>query len=96
MIHRDYLDIHELEKRLADGTAKVPIGSMWRHFKGGDFRVLRIVFDSESLQLEVVHESVENPKVAFTRSLTNWLDAVDFKGYTLSRFEMIENKHTEQ
>ena len=94
MIQRDYLDIQELEKLLADGTTKVPIGSMWRHFKGGDFRVLRIVFDSESLQLEVVHESVESPNVAFTRSLANWLDTVDFKGYTLSRFEMIENKKT--
>lgn len=89
MKSRKQMSFRELERLLADVEQKVPVGSIWRHFKGGDFRILRIVFDSESLQLEVVHESVDYPNIAFTRTISNWLDTVDFEGYTLSRFEMI-------
>lgn len=95
MKRRKHLDYKELEKLLLDGESKVPTGSIWRHFKGGDYRVLRIVFDSETLQLEVAHESVDHPEVAFTRTLSNWLETVDFQGFTLSRFEMIQESSDE-
>lgn len=88
---RKHLEYKELENTLAEANDIVPPGSVWRHFKGGQFRVIRVVFDSEALQLEVVHEPVENPNVAFCRSLRDWLETVSFKGYTLSRFERIED-----
>jgi len=55
MGRRKHLSYRELEDLLAEAQETVPVGSIWRHFKGGDYRVLRVVFDSESLQLEVVH-----------------------------------------
>ena len=91
MTKRKHLDYKELELLLAEAGETVPAGSVWRHFKGGDFRVVCIVFDSETLQLEVVHESIDHPGVTFTRSMTNWLESVNFEGYTLPRFEHIED-----
>jgi len=92
MGRRKHLSYRELEDLLAEAQETVPVGSIWRHFKGGDYRVLRVVFDSESLQLEVVHESIKHPKITFTRSLTNWLESVDYDGYTLPRFEHMKNE----
>ncbi len=91
MTKRKHLSYRELKELLTEATIQVPEGSIWRHFKGGDYRVVRIVFDSETLQLEVVHESIQHPGVTFTRSLSNWLETVDFEGYTLPRFEHMEN-----
>ena len=91
MAKRKHLGFRELESLLHEAEETVPQGSIWRHFKGGDFKVLRVVFDAESLQLEVVHESIEHPGVTFTRSMSNWLESVEFEGYELPRFEHIEN-----
>ena len=91
MPNRKYVDYDELERLLDDASTKVPEGSTWRHFKGGEYKVLGIVFDSETLQLEVIHEPIDHTGVIFTRSLSNWLESVNFEGYTLSRFERIEN-----
>lgn len=91
MANRKHLSYRQLEDLLTEAQETVPVGSIWRHFKGGDFRVVRVVFDSESLQLEVVHESISHPNVTFARSLRNWLETVDFDGYTLPRFEHMED-----
>lgn len=91
MASRKHLSYRKLEELLAEAQETVPVGSTWRHFKGGDYRVVRVVFDSESLQLEVVHESIRHPNVTFARTLTNWLETVNFDGYTLPRFEHMEN-----
>lgn len=90
MTKRKHLDYKELEELLAEASEIVPEGSVWRHFKGGEYRIVRVVFDSETLQIEVVHEPVEYPGITFTRTMSNWLESVDFKGYTLPRFEHIE------
>lgn len=92
MTSRKRLSFRELKDVLAEAQETVPVGSVWRHFKGGDYRVVRIVLDSESLQLEVVHESIKQPDVTFTRTLSNWLETVSFDGYTLPRFEHIEDQ----
>lgn len=88
---RKFLSYDELNKLLDEAQSKVSEGSVWRHFKGGDYKVLGVVFDAEDLQLEVIHAPVEQPGVIFTRSMTNWLETVEFEGYTLSRFEQIES-----
>lgn len=92
MASRKHLSYRKLEELLAEAQETVPVGSTWRHYKGGDYRVVRVVLDSESLQLEVVHESISHPNVTFTRTLTNWLETVSFDGYTLPRFEHLENR----
>lgn len=92
MAKRKHLSNKELEQLLIEANERVPAGSKWRHFKGGDYRVLSVVFDSEDLQFEIVHESLDYPGVVFTRSMSNWLESVEFQGYTLPRFEMIEDK----
>lgn len=88
---RKHLTSRELEQLLREAEDTVPKGSVWRHFRGGEYQVVCVAFDSESLQLEVVHESMETPGITFTRSMSNWLESVNFEGYTLSRFEHIEN-----
>lgn len=91
MTKRKRLNDRELESLLREAQETVPKGSVWRHFKGGEYRVLCIAFDSEDLRLEVVHESIDFPGVIFTRTMTNWLESVNFEGFTLSRFEHIED-----
>ena len=73
MTKRKFLSYDELDKLLDDAQQRVPEGSVWRHFKGGEYKVLGVVFDSEDLELEVIHEPIEHPGVVFTRSLSNWL-----------------------
>ncbi len=91
MNKRKRLSFEELETLLNEANENVPPDSVWRHFKGGDFRVLCVAFDAETLRLEVVHESIEHPGIIFTRSMSNWLETVAFEGYTLPRFEHIED-----
>ena len=91
MAKRKRLSDRELSELLHEAEETVPKGSIWRHFKGGDYKVLCIAFDSESLQLEVVHESIDYPGITFTRSMSNWLESVNFEGFTLSRFEHMED-----
>lgn len=85
------MSFDELEELLREAEETVPRKSLWRHFKGGDYRVVAVVFDSETLQLEVVHESVDHPGITFTRTMSNWLETVEFQGYTLSRFEHMKS-----
>jgi len=91
MAKRKRLSDRELSELLHEAEETVPKGSIWRHFKGGDYKVLCIAFDSESLQLEVVHEPIDYPGITFTRSMSNWLESVNFEGFTLSRFEHMED-----
>lgn len=91
MKKREHLHYRELEMLLAEASETVPVGSVWRHFKGGDFKVIAVVFDAETLQLEIVHEPLDHEGVIFTRTMTNWLESVNFEGYTLPRFEHMED-----
>jgi hypothetical protein len=91
MAKRKRLSNRELDQLLRESEEAVPVGSIWRHFKGGDYKVVCIAFDSEDLQLEVVHESIDYPGITFTRSMSNWLESVNFEGFTLSRFEHMED-----
>lgn len=91
MSRRKHLNYRELNELLGEARETIPQNSIWRHFKGGDYKVVCVAFDSESLQFEVVHESIDHPGVIFTRSMSNWLESVEFEGYELPRFEHMEN-----
>jgi len=91
MTKRKRLSDRELQELLREAEETVPKGSVWRHFKGGEYRVVCIAFDSEDLRLEVIHEPLDDPGIVFTRTMSNWLESVNFEGFTLSRFEHIEN-----
>lgn len=91
MTKRKRLSDRELRELLSEAEVSVPKGSVWRHFKGGEYRVICVAFDSEDLRLEVIHEPLDDPGIVFTRTMSNWLESVNFEGFTLSRFEHIED-----
>jgi len=39
---------------LLEAEELVPVGSLWRHYKGGKYRVTAIVFDEKTLDFEVI------------------------------------------
>jgi hypothetical protein len=81
----------ELQDMLAEATEMVPVNSLWRHYKGGTYKVVCIAFDEETLDFEVVYEPVNHPDIHFTRRLSVWLETVKWQGATLPRFEHIAN-----
>ncbi len=79
----------ELKEMLGEATGLVPVGSIWRHYKGGRYKAVCIAFDEETLDFEVVYEPVGEPLIHFTRRLSVWLETVEWREATLPRFEHI-------
>lgn len=55
----------------------IRIGMIWKHFKGGLYRVIDIVRDSETLKLSVVYtEHPVSHGPPWVRPLSNWYEQV--------------------
>jgi hypothetical protein len=81
--------LRELSEMLAEATDMVPVGSVWRHYKGGVYTVVCIAFDELTLDFEVVYQPEEDERVHFTRPLSVWLETIQWHGAALPRFEHI-------
>lgn len=57
----------------------------YRHFKGGEYQVLTVAFDSETLQEMVVYRSLKYDRT-MVRPLKMFLEEVDWDGYQGPRF----------
>jgi len=55
-------------------TGDVRAGQLYRHFKGGRYRVVCVASDSESKAPFVVYQDVDNPTKVWVRSLEQFVD----------------------
>ncbi|MCC7160556.1 DUF1653 domain-containing protein [Candidatus Nomurabacteria bacterium] len=66
---------------------------IYKHFKGGMYRVIGVAKHSETLKDLVVYEALyDNPKSKFwVRPLENFLGEVELEGKKVPRFEYVRN-----
>ncbi|QQS19544.1 DUF1653 domain-containing protein [Candidatus Saccharibacteria bacterium] len=79
--------VKQLREMLTEAVELVPVGSRWRHYKGGEYIVTAIAFDEETLEFEVIYSPIEAPDIHFARWMSIWLETVAWQGATLPRFE---------
>lgn len=61
---------------------------MWRHFKGGVYRVLYLAKQSETKEEYVIYTSDDGGTV-WARPVSMWLETVERDGKSQPRFELI-------
>lgn len=71
--------------RFDEAVKTVPTGK-WRHFKGGEYEVLGIARNSETLEPEVVYRALYGAGGLWTRPAEMWNETVTRDGVTCRRF----------
>ena len=69
--------------------SEIKIGK-YRHFKGGDYEVIGIAKDSETLEDMVVYRALYGDGGMWVRSAEMFGETVTREGKTLPRFEYID------
>lgn len=68
---------------------------VWRHFKGGEYKIITIAQETETEANLVIYEALYKEHKAFARPLSMFLSEVDHKKYPnvkqKYRFEKITN-----
>ena len=62
----------------------------YRHFKGGEYEVLAIAKDSETLQEVVVYKALYGDGAVWVRPKAMFLESVERDGRTVPRFTYME------
>ena len=65
-------------------------GSKYRHFKGGEYHLLKVARDSETTEEVVVYESIEDPDRVWVRPLKMFTEEVRRDGYEGPRFKKVD------
>ncbi|OQA36182.1 MAG: hypothetical protein BWY54_00186 [Candidatus Dependentiae bacterium ADurb.Bin331] len=72
------------------------IGKVYQHYKGNKYKIVMIVFNSETDQLEpwVVYQGLyTDPKLGdqplFTRSVAAFMETIAMNGKTIKRFTLL-------
>mgnify|MGYP003291173224 CR=1 FL=1 len=69
---------------------KIVLGGHYKHFKGGDYVVLNVAKDSETLEDMVVYMQIYDKPTVWVRPLKMFLEDVDDHGNVKPRFAFIE------
>ena len=64
-------------------------GQIWRHFKGGVYRVLYLAMHSETAEKLVIYTSDDGGDAVWARPAYMWLETVERDGKSQPRFELI-------
>ena len=68
-----------------EAVSRIPFGK-WKHFKGGEYEVLGIAKDSETLEPIVLYRALYGEGQLWTRPAAMWLETVLRDGDCVSRF----------
>ena len=69
---------------------KIVLGGHYKHFKGGDYVVLNVAKDSETLEEMVVYMQIYDKPTVWVRPLKMFLEDVDDHGNIKPRFAFVE------
>ena len=70
---------------------KIVIGGHYKHFKGGDYVVLNVAKDHETLEEQVVYMQIYDKPVVWVRPLKMFLEDVDDHGNRKPRFALVND-----
>ena len=71
-----------------EAVRRIPLGR-WRHFKGGQYEVLGIAKDSETLAPTVVYRALYGDGAIWVRAAQMWLETVVRDGASVARFTFL-------
>ena len=71
-----------------EAVHRIPCGR-WRHFKGGEYAVLGIARDSETLEPVVVYRALYGERRLWVRPADMWLESVEREGKHIPRFTYV-------
>ncbi len=63
----------------------------YRHFKGGEYKVIAIANHSETLEKMVVYRALYGEKEVWVRPLHLWTQTVEVDGVRVPRFQKIQD-----
>ena len=66
------------------------IGALYRHYKGGLYRVLTVARHSETLEEMVVYVNANDPALVWARPASMWQETVETKDGKVFRFTIVE------
>jgi hypothetical protein len=69
---------------------EIIIGKKYKHFKGGQYLVLYVAKDSETLEDLVVYQALYGERGIWVRPLEMFMGKKEVKGILVNRFEEIE------
>lgn len=84
------LSYEELKRQISEAQEQVPLGSKWRHYKGGEYTINNIAVLEETQELTVIYTSLAYPDVSFVRPITVWSEQVEWEGQTVQRFSRFD------
>jgi len=64
-------------------------GQIWRHFKGGVYRVLYLAYHTNTAEELVIYTSNDGGDAVWARPAYMWLETVERDGKSRPRFELI-------
>jgi|WetSurSiteA1Bulk_404760.scaffolds.fasta_scaffold722032_1 uncharacterized protein len=64
-------------------------GELYRHFKGGIYRIIATGKHSETDEAMVCYRSEYNPNSVWFRPLSMWFDEVEYEGKKVTRFTKV-------
>jgi hypothetical protein len=65
-------------------------GALYRHYKGGLYRVLQLAKHSETLETLVVYANEHDPTLVWARPISMWNETVSTKDGDVLRFTLLE------
>ena len=68
---------------------KPVVGGLYRHYKGGMYRILTIARHSETLEELVVYANASDPALVWARPISMWSETVETKDGTVLRFTIV-------
>lgn len=68
---------------------KIRPGQIWRHFKGGVYRVLYLAKHSETGEALVIYTKNDGDGTVWARPASMWMETVERDGKSQRRFELI-------
>jgi hypothetical protein len=80
-------DMKDQAQRFLKGAPAA--GSLWRHYKGGEYRVLAACVREDTLEPLVLYRSLARG-TCWARTLENWRQTVLVDGQQVPRFTQLE------
>ena len=65
----------------------IKIGKKYKHFKGGEYLVLHVAKDSETLENLVVYQALYGEKGIWVRNLKMFMEKKEVEGKLVYRFD---------
>jgi len=64
--------------------------SIWRHFKGTDYKVISIALDSDDLTWQVIYQRLDDSESNWwIRDVKEWYDVVESESGVIRRFTYV-------